>query len=125
MPIDVDHSVGFAFQLALATERFVLAHEYAHLLEGHLGTSRERTANDWLHRTREQELQADETGALLVLRGLKEEADPMMAQGAIYLAVTGPLFFFVIDHLITRVRRELDGIPHSVRLSGHPTSDEL
>ncbi|ONI92207.1 hypothetical protein ALI22I_05315 [Saccharothrix sp. ALI-22-I] len=74
----------------------------------------------WLARTREQEFQADQTGALLVLRGLKATDDPVMT----YLAVAGPLVFFVIDHLITRVRKEIDDIPHGLHMSDHPTSDE-
>lgn len=121
LPLDVGRSLGMAWWLTDATERFMIAHEFGHLLEGHLGTPAEREAQNWLHRTRDQEFQADETGALLVLRGL---ADPVADQVMTYLAVAGPLFLFAIDHLITRVRNELDNIPQGLRLSDHPASDE-
>ncbi|MEU3185691.1 hypothetical protein ABZ707_16030 [Streptomyces sp. NPDC006923] len=114
-------SAGMARALTEATERFVVAHEFAHLLEGHLATPAQHRTGEWLHRTREQEFQADETGLLLLLRALADGPDEQIAR---YLAVAGPFFFFAIDHLITRVRNEIDDIPQGMRLSGHPGSDE-
>ncbi|MDX3849307.1 hypothetical protein [Streptomyces sp. AK02-01A] len=119
-PLDAD-SAAMARLLTEATERFVVAHEFAHLLEGHLATPAQRGAGEWLHRTREQEFQADETGMLLLLRALEDGPEEQLAS---YLAVAGPLFFFAIDHLITRVRNEIDDIPQGMRLSDHPGSDE-
>jgi hypothetical protein len=40
--------------VAEAIERFVLAHEYAHLIEGHLGSPDERTPADWPRTRRAQ-----------------------------------------------------------------------
>lgn len=113
-------SAGMAWRLTDATTRFVIAHELAHLLEGHLATPREREAGSWLTRTREQEFQADRTGALLALRALENPTDQILN----HFAVAGPLFFFAIDHLISRVRNEIDDIPQGMRLSDHPSSDE-
>ncbi|RSM81597.1 hypothetical protein DMH04_27350 [Kibdelosporangium aridum] len=116
VPIDAE-SAGLAWRLTHATEKFVLAHEFAHLVEGHLaGAADDHT---WLNRTSEQEFQADETGALLVLHGA-DAADVVM----LMVAVSGPMLFFVIDHLITRVRNEIDDLPFGVRDADHPTSDE-
>lgn len=119
LPLDIGRSVELAWLLTEATRRFVIAHEFAHLLEGHL--SRPGQVNcERLYHTREQEFQADETGALLCLRALQDPSDQMMT----YITVAGPLFFLAIDHLITRVRNELDDIPQGLRLSNYPTSDE-
>ena len=113
-------SVGMAWRLTDATTRFVIAHELAHLVEGHLATPQEREAGRWLSRTRKQEFQADQTGALLALRALENPTDQILN----HFAVAGPLFFFAIDHLISRVRNEIDDIPQGMRLSDHPGSDE-
>jgi hypothetical protein len=120
LPLDTGRSAELAWLLTESTRRFVIAHEFAHLLEGHLSGPGRGAEGDWLSRTRTQEFQADRTGALLCLRALRDPSDQVMT----YLTVAGPMLFLAIDHLITRVQNELDGIPPGLRLSDHPTSDE-
>ncbi|WUI01569.1 hypothetical protein OHR68_07040 [Spirillospora sp. NBC_00431] len=120
LPPDTGRSNRLAWALADATTRFVIAHEIAHLLEGHLDRPGQRAGSNRRFSTRDRELQADETGALLCLRALSDPGDDVLT----YVTVAGPLIFLAIDHLVTRVRRELDGLPPGLRVSDYPSSDE-
>jgi hypothetical protein len=41
-----------------------------------------------------------------------------------FFVASGPFLFFAIDHLITRLRNEIVGIPHGLVNQSHPPSDE-
>lgn len=118
--IPLDSRSASGFHLTRATEWFVISHELGHLLAGHLDVSRTRTGSgELIRKTRSQEFEADEIGALLVLRGL-ESRDQLRVN----LALAGPFLFFAIDHLVTRVRNEVQDIPEALVVTDHPPSDE-
>ncbi|EID52325.1 M48 family metalloprotease [Saccharomonospora xinjiangensis] len=118
--ITQDTTAAMGFALTRATERFVISHELGHLLAGHLDASQTNAEHgELIRKTRPQEFEADEIGALLVLRGL----DPG-DQVQVNLALAGPFVFFAIDHLVTRVRNEVNDIPEGLIVTDHPPSDE-
>lgn len=118
--IPVDSRSAMGFHLTQSTERFVVGHEFGHLLSGHLDQSRTHSAwGELIRKTHAQEFEADEVGALLMLRGL-EDGDQIQTN----LATAGPFFFLAIDHLVTRVRNEVNDIPQDLVVTDHPPSDE-
>lgn len=101
---------------AWAILRFVIAHEFGHVLAGHLTSAfSEGGSGGW-----QKEREADQLGALILLRQIDEHDDDPQK----YWTASGPFAFFAIDHLITRVRNEVVGIPHGLVDASHPPSDE-
>jgi hypothetical protein len=95
-----------------AMERFVFAHEYGHLIKGHLShkmpipTGATGTHEyEVFSRTWQQELEADSVGLQLLSHILLRSAEenPSAAQGYIY-ALKAPLFFFDSLELLDRAR---------------------
>jgi hypothetical protein len=118
--IPADSRTAAGFHLTKATERFVVSHEFGHILAGHMhGPQAQASSGEFIRKTHAQEFEADEIGALLMLRGL--DTDDQLQTN---LAVAGPFFFFAIDHLVTRVRNEVNDIPEALVVTDHPPSDE-
>ena len=86
-----------------ACEEFMLAHEYGHLVLGHLGNKTfrlalpEHGAVDVVQKSKDQEYQADLWGADAIARiyGATDEGD-----GASILACGAPLLFLLLSNLI-------------------------
>jgi hypothetical protein len=116
-PVDGTVRGRLAFRCADAAATFALAHEYGHLMAGHLTGAARRTGDDWLRKSREQELEADEIGMTLVLRAV----GPALIEKGV--AVAGTFLFFGVDHLLTRVRDEVAGLPSGAIVADHPPSD--
>lgn len=92
-PAEAPGTLGFL--MARSAERFVLGHEYGHLLAGHRHTPPGRDA-----RSSRREYEADELAAMLILRGV----DPAAEFRWRALAVAGPFLFLAVEHLVDRVR---------------------
>lgn len=99
----------------MAVVRFAVAHEFGHVLASHLNARLEL----WEPRGWHQELEADQLGALLLLNHMEKCSQPERS-----VVASGPFLFFAVDHLITRVRNEIVGIPHRMGSKSHPPSDE-
>jgi hypothetical protein len=114
---------GFlGYLLAESAATFAVAHEYGHFLAGHL-ERRRPNEREWLLKSREQEFEADEIGMLLTLKA--HELDPDIAALSFWKQVTvgGAFLFFGLDHLLNRIRAEVDDLPAALIVSDHPPSD--
>lgn len=119
-PVDPDLRARLGLPFAHAAIDFVVAHEFGHLLAGHLHEPPARAPSEGgIHASHRREYEADEIAALLLMGGQDPEDDLRKN-----IAATGPFLFFAIDHLITRVRSEIDDIPAGAIVTGHPRSDE-
>jgi hypothetical protein len=94
-----------------SAERFVVGHEFGHLLAGHLHEPPGRTDPC-------REFEADEIATLLVMRVL-EDVEPILRG----FVVVGPFLFLAVDHLINRVRTALFELPEGLFAPTHPPSD--
>ncbi|WP_158751545.1 hypothetical protein [Streptomyces bicolor] len=121
IPVDADSRALLGVPLAGAARDFVVGHEFGHFLAGHLHEPAARTrSGEWIRKSHQQEFEADEIGALLMLRRLENPGDQIQKN----FAVAGPFLFFAIDHLVTRVRNEINDIPAGLIVTDHPPSDE-
>jgi hypothetical protein len=119
-PMAADSRARFGLPFADAATDFVVAHEFGHLLAGHLHEApTQEFSKGGIRANHRREYEADEIAALLLMRG--QDPEDNICQN---IAVTGPFLFFAIDHLITRVRSEIDDIPAGAIVTGHPRSDE-
>lgn len=90
-------------------ERFVIGHEYAHKLLGHLAGETWLAALpggeqvEELRRSQEQELAADQLGVKLLFRAALTHGEDLA------LAICGPVLFFGCEDLIERGRAILTG----------------
>ncbi len=94
-----------------SAERFVVGHEFGHLLAGHLHGPPGQVDPA-------REFEADEIAMLLVLRVL-EEVEPLLHG----FAVVGPFLFLAVDHLVARVRAALFELPEGLFAATHPPSE--
>jgi len=92
-PAEAPGTLGFL--MARSAERFVLGHEYGHLLAGHRHTPPGEDA-----RSSRREYEADELAAMVILRGV----DPAAEFRWRALAVAGPFLFLAVEQLVNRVR---------------------
>ncbi|GAA4010752.1 hypothetical protein GCM10022247_36250 [Allokutzneria multivorans] len=113
-------NVGLMLQLSLMT--FVIAHEYAHVIHGHLdapatpkgvlhGTDAETLAYSW-----RQEIQADHTGMILAVHAGIEHAKRDIASS--FLGIC--LFFDVLDLMDRAVSLLETGDEEARKLGSHP-----
>jgi hypothetical protein len=100
VPAAADPQNTFGFFMARSAERFVLGHEYGHLLAGH-----RHTPPDGDPRTARREYEADELAAMLILRGVDDGAEFRWRA----LAVAGPFLFLAVEQLVNQVRGTTDG----------------
>ncbi|MEU6780076.1 hypothetical protein ABZ912_12790 [Nonomuraea angiospora] len=121
IPLTADSRALAGIPLAEAARDFVVGHEFGHFLSGHLdGSAARERSGEWIRKSHDQELEADEIGALLMLRRVGDPGNELRKN----LAAAGPFLFFAIDHLVTRVRNEVNGIPMGLIVTDHPPSDE-
>ncbi len=106
--------------------KFVLTHEYAHVIAGHLTSPRIviRTAVgdlELMAKRRQQELEADALAIQIMRKSLEREK----LRGHTFAAslAAGPLIFFALDELVSRARKELFGTPKT-SFHSHPPSSE-
>jgi hypothetical protein len=99
-PAAADPRNTFGFFMARSAERFVLGHEYGHLLAGHRHTPPGGDPDD-----ARREYEADELAAMLILRGVDAAAEFRWRA----LAVAGPFLFLAVEQLVNRVRGTTDG----------------
>jgi hypothetical protein len=106
-------------------ELFAVAHEYGHLIGGHVSpewTKRLEVAGsdvDVLAKKRTDEFEADHLGAQLLIGASGVASNPALSMSA----VAGPLIFFELDSLITRVQLDVFGSDRRVVID-HPPSNE-
>jgi hypothetical protein len=105
-------------------ETFVVAHEYGHVLAGHVGVPRPREdGEEWIRKSHEQELEADQLGVLLMLnassKGEAGEGEWLSPFGA-----DGPLFVFALHRLINRVRAEVPELAGPAPAGDHPPAED-
>jgi hypothetical protein len=121
IPVAAGSPALLGVPLGNAGRDFVVGHEFGHLLAGHLHEPAARTrSGEWIRKSHHQEFEADEIGALLMLRRLEDPGDQIQKN----FTVAGPFLFFAIDHLVTRVRNEINDIPAGMIVTDHPPSDE-
>jgi hypothetical protein len=96
----------FGYLMARSAERFVLGHEYGHLLAGHRHTPPAPREPDRRHgpeqrqeQDRRREYEADELAVMLILRGV----DPAAEFRWRALAVAGPFLFLAVEQLVEQV----------------------
>jgi hypothetical protein len=106
-------------------ERFAVAHEYGHLIGGHLDEPKLAVSNtpvgelEIVKKEWQQEFEADVLGALILLRALppiRNDYDFMKFK----FVVSGPLIFFTLDELITKATMEILGLGNFVIVTDHP-----
>lgn len=126
---------GYSAQVIKACLSFILAHEYAHILSGHLSPS--RTARIWTTRGEltvaakviDQEWEADNV-ANRILTGILEHRLGHTAEIAFtqfvegILVFAGPPLFFCLDAVIENVSSHL--VPHATKTGerDHPPPEE-
>lgn len=93
----------FGYLMARSAERFVLGHEYGHLLAGHRHAPPGGDARD-----ARREYEADELAAMLILRGVDPDAEFRWRA----LAVAGPFLFLAVEQLVNRVRAPAEASSH-------------
>ena len=98
-PAPAEAQNTFGFFMARSAERFVLGHEYGHLLAGHRHTPPSGDPRD-----ARREYEADELAAMLILRGVDAAAQFRWRA----LAVAGPFLFLAVEELVNRVRGTAD-----------------
>jgi hypothetical protein len=109
-----------------SAEKFVLAHEYGHVLAGHLSSPRMMVASspagdiEFISKSWEQELEADRIGFRLALGGAPLVIDSQERLFDAQLNVAGMLWFFAMDELVTHTITRLTG--QVVALCDHPPS---
>lgn len=125
--------------LTLATERFIIAHEYGHAIAGHLDRSRtavharEIAGLKVYKKAWDDEFEADLIGARLVLHQttkLKEDAtlgtkeSNGLRDAFESFAVSGALIFCKLDELVTEVERALYPEDTDSAWGDHPPSQQ-
>ncbi|WP_410575500.1 hypothetical protein [Amycolatopsis sp. cmx-4-61] len=119
MPFGNQEFLGYL--IVSAAKYFVVAHEFGHLLAGHVHEAAEpRVIAGWSAGSLHREYEADELAMLLLLRGLDESA-PFHEKA---LTVAGPFVFLALDHLVDRVQQELYELPEGMTTRTHPPSDK-
>ena len=127
--------------LTIATERFIIAHEYGHAIAGHLDRSRtavharEIAGLKVYKKAWDDEFEADLIGARLVLHqarnpklkegttlGTKESKELRDASES--FAVSGALIFCKLDELVTEVERALYPEDAASAWGDHPPSQQ-
>jgi len=115
-----------------AAEFFVVAHELAHVVLGHLESPNalhDETRLDsgwarWIEKSLGQEFEADSVAVRLLITNLGLRINDPLAAIRPTVVMSGPMLFFALDELVTRVRRALDEPASTTPMSTHPSSPE-
>jgi len=143
-PVAGGHAAMLSHALQRACGDFVVAHEFGHLLAGHLDVPAARSRMLPVHGGREvavidkswqQEFEADAIGFSLLLGGrsldtIKQiidegEHDTRVAGQGIELlsALAAPMIFFILESLVARCIQEAEGVQwRDAMTSTHPPS---
>jgi len=133
-PADASRRGMVASRITNDAELFLVAHEYGHLIGGHLDNPAGTTSLimptgsqlNLIRKSHEQEFAADEMAVeLMTIRLAGRLGDDLETNRLLYrINAGGPLFFLMLDDLITRARNEVDGLPPSPLANNHPPSRE-
>lgn len=128
--VRITASSTFLSDVVHYAELFVLAHEYAHGVAGHVASQLERSFSagsasariDWSH-----EILADMIGAEILIATLPpvmSEPHPEFGdtRHLVSCALAGPLYFFVVEDAVSRLARELPSGAEPVVSLTHPPS---
>lgn len=113
--------------LTMAANRFVLAHEYGHILLGHtkspmLSTYKTPVGEiNIITESWEKEIEADLKGCEIVLASVSPSLESSDYLTDISLNIAGTLFFFSLDDIVTRVVETIKDTSLTVE-STHPPS---
>jgi hypothetical protein len=114
-----------ATKLTTLAEAFVIAHEYAHALAGHLDPSRTRVAVDTpagriplYQQAQEDEFDADRLALEIIGPALRMPDSPRGEA----VALSAVLLFFFVDHVVGRLRRLRDEARPTA--TTHPSTEE-
>jgi hypothetical protein len=117
-----------ALVLAGAMERFVVGHEYGHLINNDFSTSTKLPVGatgidqyDVLNRTWPQEFEADAAGLELLIESLtKTAADSPRDEAYFTYALRAPLFFFDCEAILegARYMKETGAMPNEMSVDG-------
>nr|VFK01327.1 MAG: hypothetical protein BECKLFY1418A_GA0070994_11429 [Candidatus Kentron sp. LFY] len=118
-------------QLFYSAERFVLAHEYGHVLVGHLNpkntVSRSLAAGDTMNffkKSWEQEFEADAFALLLTFPPSMRQINTKDELELLDLRLAAPYIFFSLAILLDTVSQQLLSLPHTDFADDHPPSGE-
>ena len=111
-----------------AMERFVLAHEYGHVIAGHLQDARrERVGNlTLLMKQRDDEFLADALGTMLLIAALNlPDVETFNDYAGLKLSceIAGPIFSLEVGALVLRAQRAWQGLPEEETLEELAYSD--
>jgi hypothetical protein len=116
--------------LVRACEKFVIAHEYGHVVAGHFDNAKTRKARTpiaeigLIEKTWKQEHEADTIATHLLLASAPLFPDEPWRSLEIQSHAAGVLLFFAMDQLITSVVTEISGLDHLAVVSDHPPSSD-
>lgn len=113
-------------ELVTFSEYFVIAHEYGHIILGHLrseriirrrclGGSLEFVAKDW-----EMEFEADRFALRLLYESVPRVIDHTDKSFLLQSVLGAPLLFFALDRIITRTWAEVEGLQQIPVIADHP-----
>jgi hypothetical protein len=102
-----------------SVERFVVAHEYGHILSGHLQTNARKCVNmqgvkvSLIPKTWDQEFEADRAACFLLMRpflkAIERGAKRKLIEKHMNWWLTGPLVFFEIADMLERITNNSGG----------------
>ena len=119
--------------LLRGVETFAVAHEFGHVLGGHLTTDEHRGDPDaFAKKSQHEEFDADLIGTELLVSALDRRVRAAVAEGDESAEVQrtlvgpGPLIFFSISQLVENVRSRVSALPtrEPTDTSTHPSTDE-
>lgn len=117
-----------AGNITTAAEKFVIAHEYGHVIAGHLNSPRTIVAKsgvgeiNLISKSWQQEMEADALGAYIMIAGEDRVIDSPEKLFNFQILVAGILFFFSLDDLITSCVEGITGRQDLHIMTDHPPS---
>lgn len=105
-----------------ACETFAVAHEYGHMLAGHLSGRFDPDDDGWVKKRHQQEYEADQIATLLLFRRID---DDRLTENEMKLHLTfdpaGCLALFALEEFVETVRRHIPDLPEEpAEVSTHP-----
>lgn len=133
LPVQHSYKTKIAADLVAACVNFAIAHEYGHIIDGHLASSSIKSTDtasgplEVITKNYQQEFEADGIGARLILLSAGHFENNTLVFGidsqhwlAISIALAGPLLFLGLDQLVTRVASEIFEKEELMLCGDHP-----